>query len=197
MQKLACSLVALSYPELKDGQAFRQVDCNMQSPHRNGDPYFVGKKLILRKTAPSFGNLLDDVTDHLHGAGIQAGAAGPAGSPGAGRELFDRIYGDGADGVRDHLRSLDSDLADLVAGHAYGSVLSRDGLDARDRELLAVVMLAATGHDRQLASHARGAIRCGAEPQEVTAALDAVEDLVPSARMQRARDVTARFTRAD
>ena len=84
-----------------------------------------------------------------------------------------------------------------MAGHAYGSVLSRDGLDARDRELLAVVMLAATGHDRQLASHARGAIRCGAEPQEVTAALDVVEDLVPSARMQRARDVTARFTRAD
>lgn len=135
--------------------------------------------------------------DHLRGAGIQAGDPGPAGSPGAGRELFDRIYGDGADGVRDHLRSLDPDLADLVAGHAYGSVLSRDGLDARDRELLAVVMLAATGHDRQLASHARGAIRCGAEPHEVAAALDAVEDLVPPARMERARDVTARFTRAD
>jgi len=138
--------------------------------------------------------------DHLRGAGIQAerpGASSPAGSPAAGGELFDRIYGDRADVVRRHLRSLDPDLADLVAGHAYGTVLSRGGLDARDRELLAVVMLAATGHDRQLASHARGAIRCGAEPHEVTAALDAVEDLVSAARMERARVVAARFTRAD
>jgi len=138
--------------------------------------------------------------DHLRSAGIRAdpeGASGPTGSARAGEELFDRIYGDGADGVRQHLRSLDPDLADLVAGHAYGTVLSREGLDARDRELLAVVMLAATGHDRQLASHARGAIRCGADPDEVSAALDAVEDLVPGTRMERARDVVARFTRGD
>ncbi len=135
--------------------------------------------------------------DHLQGAGILAGPAGAPGSAGAGSELFDRIYGDGADQVRGHLRSLDPDLADLVAGHAYGAVLSRGGLEARERELLAVVMLAATGHDRQLASHARGAIRCGADPREVMAALDAVEDLVPAARMERARDVAARFTRAE
>ena len=56
-------------------------------------------------------------------------------------------------------------------------------------------MLAATGHDRQLASHVRGAVRCGALPADVHAALDAVEDLVEPASMARARDVARRFTR--
>ncbi len=137
--------------------------------------------------------------DHLRGAGIPPGVGSdptPApGSPAAGSALFERIYGEGAEGVRDHLQSLDPDLAELVAKHAYGTVLSRGGLDAPARELLAVVMLAATGHDRQLASHVRGAVRCGATPAQVSDALDAVEDLVPSEHMKRARDVTARFTR--
>ena len=141
--------------------------------------------------------------DHLRGAGIPPGPPPgtpdgrvlPQGSPAAGRELFDRIYGDGAQGVREHLQSLDPDLAALVAEHAYGAVLSRGGLEAPSRELLAGVMLAATGHDRQLASHVRGAVRCGADPMEVEAALDAVEDLVHPGDMKRARDVAARFTR--
>jgi len=147
--------------------------------------------------------------DHLRNAGIPPGPTPgptpgtpgtpggpvlPQASPAAGRELFDRIYGDGAQGVREHLQSLDPDLAALVAEHAYGAVLSRGGLDASSRELLAVVMLAATGHDRQLASHVRGAVRCGAAPMEVEAALDAVEDLVRPEDMERARDVAARFT---
>jgi 4-carboxymuconolactone decarboxylase len=136
--------------------------------------------------------------DHLRSAGVPPGtdAAPPAapGSPAAGSELFDRIYGESAPEVRAHLRSLDPDLAELVAEHAYGAVLSRGGLDARARELLAVVMLAATGHDRQLASHVRGAVRCGATPTEISDALDAVEDLVSPECMERARDVAARFT---
>lgn len=139
--------------------------------------------------------------DHLRGAGLNLTdseePAAAAGSPTAGDELFDRIYGEGAPDVREHLQRLDPDLAAFVSGHAYGTVLSRGGLDPRSRELLAVVMLAATGHDRQLASHARGAIRCGADPAEVTDALDAVEDLVPGDRLKQAREVAARFTLGD
>ena len=139
--------------------------------------------------------------DHLRAAGLplaeatDGGAA--AGTPEGGADLFDRIYGDGATDVRAHLRALDPDLEAMVAGHAYGAVLSRGGLDAGARELLAVVMLAATGHDRQLASHVRGAIRCGVAAADLHAALDAVQDLVGTERMARARDVAARFSVAE
>jgi len=139
--------------------------------------------------------------DHLSAAGVDlspspAPEAAP-GDPEKGAALFDRIYGERAAEVREHLANLDPDLAEVVAAHAYGTVLSRGGLDARARELLAVVMLSATGHARQLASHARGAIRCGATPGEVTQALDAVTDLVSPEDMARAREVVARFTYQD
>ena len=80
-----------------------------------------------------------------------------------------------------------------IAEHAYGRVLSRPGLDGASRELVAVAALAALGHDRQLASHARGAVRCGARPGDVLAILDAVADLVPAERLGRARDIVASF----
>ncbi len=67
----------------------------------------------------------------------------------------------------------------------------------RLRELTIVVSLAALGHDRQIASHARGAIRCGAEVNEVEAALAAVEDLLGAERTQHARRIIERFARAD
>ncbi|MGD2019226.1 MAG: carboxymuconolactone decarboxylase family protein [Planctomycetota bacterium] len=141
--------------------------------------------------------------DHLRTAGValdgeangEVDQEASPGSPEAGAALFERIYGDGAPDVRAHLRGLDPALEAMVSAHAYGTVLTRGGLDAGARELLAVVMLAATGHDRQLASHVRGAVRCGALPTDVHAALDAVEDLVEPARMARARDVARRFTR--
>lgn len=112
-----------------------------------------------------------------------------------GAELFDRIYADGAEGVRAHLTALDPTFASWIAEHAYGRVLSRPGLDAGARELLAVAALAATGHERQLASHVRGAVRCGATPAEVEATMDAIATLVRQDRLVRARQVVARFAR--
>lgn len=110
-----------------------------------------------------------------------------------GAELFDRIYGDGADGVRAHLVALDPAFARWIGDHAYGRVLSRPALAASTRELLAVAALVATGHDRQLASHVRGAVRCGARPEDVVAVLDAIAEDVPAENMERARQVASRF----
>jgi alkylhydroperoxidase/carboxymuconolactone decarboxylase family protein YurZ len=114
---------------------------------------------------------------------------------GAGARLFDRIYEDHADSVRRTLGAHHPALARWVAGHAYGRVLSRPGLDAGRRELLAVACLAALGQDRQLASHARGAIRCGATVAELEAALTAINDLVDAEPLERARRVVAGFAR--
>ena len=111
-----------------------------------------------------------------------------------GRELFDRIYGAEAERVRAALERRQPLFASWIESHAYGRVLSRPGLDAGRRELLACCALAATGQDRQLASHARGALRCGATRAELQSVLDAIADLVRPERIERARRVVERFT---
>ncbi len=117
-------------------------------------------------------------------------------APGAarGESLFGRIYGEGAPRVRAAIAAGHGDLERWVIEHAYARVLARPGLEAGVRELLAVAALAALDQERQLASHARGALRCGATPGELAAALDAVEDLVEPARLERARRLVERFT---
>lgn len=92
--------------------------------------------------------------------------------------LFERIYEADAESVRGMLARGHPDFERWVLEHAYGRVLSRPGLAPDRRELLAVVALAALGQDRQLASHARGALRCGATAEELDAALDLIEDQV-------------------
>lgn len=113
--------------------------------------------------------------------------------PERGRELFDRIYGSRADRVRGQLEGFHPDFARWIEGHAYGRVLTRPGLPAAVRELLAVAALAALGQDRQLASHARGAVACGARPEEVHAALTAIGPHIDADDLDRARRVVARF----
>ncbi len=112
-----------------------------------------------------------------------------------GRVLFDRIYAEDAPRVRAMLESHHADFARWIEGHAYGRVLARPGLAGDRRELLAVVALAALGQDRQLASHARGALRLGARADELDAALEAVGDLIGAEKLERARRVVERFTR--
>ena len=114
---------------------------------------------------------------------------------GAGAELFDTIYGDGAERVRTHLDELSPDFAGWVAGHAYQTVLARPGLSPAERELLAVVALSATGHDRQLASHVRGAVRCGVPAAGVIHTIDMLDGLIMPERAKRAREIANSFTR--
>ena len=112
-----------------------------------------------------------------------------------GAALFDRIYADDSAAVRQTLARGHPELERWVIEHAYGRVLSRPGLSADRRELLAVGALAALGQDRQLASHARGALRCGATAEVLAAALEAVEDLIEvEGRVEGARRLLARIT---
>ena len=69
-------------------------------------------------------------------------------------------------------------------------------LGAATRELLAVGCLAALGQDRQLAGHARGAVRCGASPGQLHGALDAVADLLGAEALRRSRKVLETFGQA-
>jgi 4-carboxymuconolactone decarboxylase len=112
-----------------------------------------------------------------------------------GESLFDAIYAKQAPEVRALLGRFHPDFARIVFHDCYARILARPGLEARLRELLAVVALAATGQPRQLASHVRGALRCGALPGEPEAALEAVADLLDPDRLAEARAVVARHAR--
>lgn len=110
-----------------------------------------------------------------------------------GLELFESIYGSGSDRVRDLLNSHHADFGQWILEHAYGRVLARPGLSGSRRELLASCALAALGQDRQLASHARGALRLGADFDELGEALAAVGDLLGSAGLERALRIASAF----
>ncbi len=120
---------------------------------------------------------------------------GPGEFTARGAPLFERIYGEAAQGVRARLASFHPDYGHWVAEHAYGRVLSRPGLDAATRELCAVAALLALGQERQLASHARGAVRCGASPAQVAAVAECIAEWVLPERLERGRAVLLRFAR--
>lgn len=78
-----------------------------------------------------------------------------------------RIWGPQAEAIERALRRADPDLADLIVKVAYDDVFERPGLDLRTRELLAVALLASLGAERELPTHLRGALRCGASVTEL------------------------------
>jgi alkylhydroperoxidase/carboxymuconolactone decarboxylase family protein YurZ len=136
------------------------------------------------------GGLGDPDPDEIEGAGSPS-------FDGRGLALFERIYRDNAGAVRGKLARAHPDFERWVLEHAYGRVLSRPGLPADRRELLAVVALAALGQERQFASHARGALHCGATAEELEAALALIEDPVERrypGRIGEARRMLARLT---
>ena len=111
----------------------------------------------------------------------------------AGRALFERIYAADAPDVRAMLERHPADFAVWIEEHAYGRILARPGLEARMRELCAVAALAVLGQERQLASHVRGALRCGASRAELERVLAELRDFVTPERAERNASVVARF----
>jgi len=109
-----------------------------------------------------------------------------------GAALFDKIYANAADKMRERLVSFRPDFATWLLEHAYGHVLSRPGLDPALRELLSVCVLAAMDQPAQFESHARGALRLGATQNDLSSALDVAVELAPDAPIERAREAAAR-----
>ncbi len=103
-----------------------------------------------------------------------------------GRALFRKIYGAASDAVIVRLDAVAADYSNWVLEDAYGRVLTRAGLEGRERELLAVAALAALDCPAQLKSHLRGARRLGATRSQLAAALAALTHEVPAQRLTRA-----------
>ena len=111
-----------------------------------------------------------------------------------GAALFDTIYANAADKMRERLASFRPDFATWLLDHAYGHVLSRPGLDPALRELLSVCVLAAMDQPAQFESHARGALRLGATQEDLSSALDAAKEVAPDAPIDRARKAASGWT---
>jgi 4-carboxymuconolactone decarboxylase len=60
---------------------------------------------------------------------------------------------------------------DYITRNAWGEVWTRDGLDRRTRSCLTLALLAALGHERELALHVRAAVRNGLSAEQIAEVL--------------------------
>lgn len=63
--------------------------------------------------------------------------------------------------------ALTADFQDLITRHAWGDVWSRPGLDRMQRSMITLALLAALGHEKELALHVRAAVRNGLTASEI------------------------------
>jgi len=112
-----------------------------------------------------------------------------------GDAVFGAVYGPHAPEVKRLLARLHADFARFVLTDAYGQVLGRPFLDIRDREAMAVAMLAVLEQESQLRAHVRGALRVGVPPAHVRVALAAAEEGA-GRTLDAARQVVARALEA-
>jgi 4-carboxymuconolactone decarboxylase len=112
----------------------------------------------------------------------------------AGEQTCARVYGGMYERLRVNIRALHPLLDDWMIEEGYGKVLSRPGLDLPRRELCIVAACAATAQDRQLHSHLHGCRNAGVAAPVVTAALRALQGVVPDALRTRATELWDRIS---
>lgn len=66
---------------------------------------------------------------------------------------------------------LDADFQRFITEGAWGSVWSRPGLSRRERSLVVVALMAALGHEEELAMHLRATRNTGASPTDIAETL--------------------------
>jgi 4-carboxymuconolactone decarboxylase len=61
----------------------------------------------------------------------------------------------------------DKDFQEYITNNAWGAVWSRPGLTKRERSLITIALLAALGHEEELAMHLRATKHTGATEDDV------------------------------
>lgn len=67
--------------------------------------------------------------------------------------------------------AFDADFQAFITEGAWGSVWSRPGLSKRERSLVTIALLAALGHEEELAMHVRATANTGCSPEDIKEAL--------------------------
>jgi 4-carboxymuconolactone decarboxylase len=65
----------------------------------------------------------------------------------------------------------DDDFQSFITEGAWGSVWSRPGLSKRERSMITIALLAALGHDEEVAMHVRASANTGCSPDDIKEAL--------------------------
>ena len=82
------------------------------------------------------------------------------------------VLGDShVDGATARTSDFDRDFQTFITEGAWGSVWSRPGLTRRERSLITLALLAALGHDEEVAMHVRATSNTGATPDDIKEAL--------------------------
>lgn len=81
----------------------------------------------------------------------------------AGREVRTRVLGEAHVARADAAATaFDADFQRYITEAAWGSVWTRPGIDLRERSMITIALLAALGHEEELAMHVRATARTGA-----------------------------------
>ena len=67
--------------------------------------------------------------------------------------------------------AFDAPFQELITEAAWGHVWSRPGWTKRERSIVTIALLAALGHDEEVAMHVRATANTGAKPADVLEAL--------------------------
>lgn len=67
--------------------------------------------------------------------------------------------------------AFDAPFQDLITEGAWGRVWASEAISRRERSMLTIALLAALGHDEELAMHCRATVRTGASAEDVREAL--------------------------
>lgn len=90
----------------------------------------------------------------------------------AGMRVRREVLGDAhVDQATAHATPMARPFQEYITRNAWGEVWARDGLDRRTRSCLTLALLAALGHERELALHVRAAVRNGLDADDVAEVL--------------------------
>lgn len=87
------------------------------------------------------------------------------------REVLGEAYVEQAEANK---TEFDADFQRFITEYAWGEVWQRGGIDRKTRHLITLALLAALGHERELAMHIRATVHTGVDPAEVREALHQV-----------------------
>ena len=90
----------------------------------------------------------------------------------AGMSIRRRVLGDAhVDAAEARKTDFDATFQQLITESAWGRVWARDTISLRERSMLTIALLAAFGHDDEVAMHVRACANTGASPDDVMEAL--------------------------
>jgi len=89
-----------------------------------------------------------------------------------GMKIRRRVLGDAhVDAAEARRSDFDAAFQALITEGAWGSVWARDTISLRERSMLTLALLAATGNFDEIAMHVRATANTGASPEDVMEAL--------------------------